>query len=429
MLRAVVHTDGYQQVLPQTPELRVTDTATADTAQADAALNDARARMSLRRGPTDRWPLFDVHITRVPGRAVLHLSFDMLTVDHASLRILLAEFHHLYRDGTGAPAPLGITFRDYVLARRALTDTPAYLRDREYWTARLEELPPPPELPTAETWAATEHPDDGDVRFRRLERPLPMAARQRLTERAGRRGLTVSTVLLTAYAEIVGRWSRTARFTLNVPTVDRPALHEDIGRLVGDFTSVELLAVDLTAPASFTERVRETGAQLLEDLQHPLFTGSEVLAELSRRAGAPVLMPVVFTSALGGAGAPGGIPPEVSYALTQTPQVWLDCQVMERGERLVMSWDIREGALPDGVAEDMFGAYVTLVELLAAEGADAEDAWEQPARVELPAAQAARRIEVNATQACCRTHCFTSRSWPVPWPPPTRSRYSPRTAP
>ncbi|WP_326830031.1 amino acid adenylation domain-containing protein [Streptosporangium sp. NBC_01810] len=398
MLRAVVHTDGYQQVLPQTPELRVTDTATADTAQADAALNDARARMSLRRGPTDRWPLFDVHITRVPGRAVLHLSFDMLTVDHASLRILLAEFHHLYRDGTGAPAPLGITFRDYVLARRALTDTPAYLRDREYWTARLEELPPPPELPTAETWAATEHPDDGDVRFRRLERPLPMAARQRLTERAGRRGLTVSTVLLTAYAEIVGRWSRTARFTLNVPTVDRPALHEDIGRLVGDFTSVELLAVDLTAPASFTERVRETGAQLLEDLQHPLFTGSEVLAELSRRAGAPVLMPVVFTSALGGAGAPGGIPPEVSYALTQTPQVWLDCQVMERGERLVMSWDIREGALPDGVAEDMFGAYVTLVELLAAEGADAEDAWEQPARVELPAAQAARRIEVNATQ-------------------------------
>ncbi|MFF3438558.1 amino acid adenylation domain-containing protein [Streptosporangium sp. NPDC002721] len=397
MLRAVVHTDGYQRVLPETPELRVSVTDTTGAAQADAALDDARARMSLRRGPTDRWPLFDVHITRAPGRAVLHLSFDMLTVDHASLRILLAEFHHLYRDGAGAPAPLGITFRDYVLARRALTETPGYARDREYWTARLEELPPPPELPTAEPWAA-EHADDGDVRFRRLERPLPAQAGRRLSERAKQRGLTVSTVLLTAYAEIVGRWSRTARFTLNVPTVDRPALHQDIGRLVGDFTSVELLAVDLSASASFTGRVREIGAQLLEDLQHPLFTGSEVLAELSRRAGAPVLMPVVFTSALGGAGAPDGIPPEVSYALTQTPQVWLDCQVMERGETLVMSWDIREGALPDGVAEDMFGAYVALVEQLAAEGAEAEDAWERPARVELPAAQAARRAEVNATR-------------------------------
>ncbi|GAA4203985.1 non-ribosomal peptide synthetase [Streptosporangium oxazolinicum] len=397
MLRAVVHTDGYQRVLPKTPKLRVTDTDTTDPARAEAALNDARARMSLRRGPTDRWPLFDAHITRAPGRAVLHLSFDMLTVDHASLRLLLAEFHHLYRGG-GVPAPLGITFRDYVLARRALTDTPAYLRDREYWTARLRELPPPPELPRAEPWAAPEDPGDGDVRFRRLERLLPEAARRRLSERARRRGLTVSTVLLTAYAEIVGRWSRAARFTLNVPTVDRPALHEDIGRLVGDFTTVELLAVDLSAPASFTGRVKEIGAQLLEDLRHPLFTGSEVLAELSRRAGAPVLMPVVFTSALGGAGTPDGIPPEVSYALTQTPQVWLDCQVMERGERLVTSWDVREGALPDGVAEDMFGAYAALVELLAADGDDAEDAWERPARVELPAAQTARRVEVNATR-------------------------------
>jgi pyochelin synthetase len=398
MLRAVIHTDGYQQVLREVPDLRVTVTDTTGAAEGGAALERVRARMSIRQGRADTWPLFDVHITRAPERAVLHLSFDMLTVDHASLRMLLAEFHAMYRGPAGPPAPLGITFRDYVLARRGLTETPAYSRDREYWTARLDELPPPPELPTAETWATTDGPGDGAVRFRRLERPLPTAARERLAERAGRHGLTFSTVLLTAYAEVVGRWSRTARFTLNVPTVDRPALHEDIGRLVGDFTSVELLAVDLTGPAAFTERVRATAAQLLEDLEHPLFSGSEVLAELYRRAGAPVLMPVVFTSALGTGGAPVGIPPEVSYAVTQTPQVWLDCQVMERGDALILSWDIREDVLPDGVAEDMFMSYVTLVELLAAEGAEAEAAWERPASVDLPPAQAARRAEINATE-------------------------------
>lgn len=73
--------------------------------------------------------------------------------------------------------------------------------------------------------------------FRRLEVLLPAADRERFTGRAARRGLTVSTALLTAYAETVGRWSRTSRFTLNVPTVDRPGLHDDIGRLIGDFTS------------------------------------------------------------------------------------------------------------------------------------------------------------------------------------------------
>src|SRR5690606_30142024 len=97
-------------------------------------------------------------------------------------------------------------------------------------------------------------------------------------------------------------------------------LHEDIGRLVGDFTSLELLVVDLDAPAAFAERTRFLGEQLLEDLAHPLFTGSEVLAELSRRAGGPVLMPVVFTSALGSDATSEGVPPEVTYAVTRTPQ-------------------------------------------------------------------------------------------------------------
>lgn len=183
-----------------------------------------------------------------------------------------------------------------------------------------------------------------------------------------------------------------------MPTVDRPDLHEDIGRLVGDFTSLELLAVDLDHPATFTERTRSVGARLLEDLAHPLFTGSEVLAELSRRAGAPVLMPVVFTSALGAGATSEGVPPEVTYAVTRTPQVWLDCQVMHRGDTLSLSWDIREGALAHGVADAMFEAYTALVRALAAEGEAGDAAWDAAAEIPLPEAQAVRRHAVNATE-------------------------------
>ncbi|MFK0064427.1 amino acid adenylation domain-containing protein [Streptomyces sp. NPDC091046] len=408
MLRAVVHHDGYQRVLPDVPALTVgTDDLTAlEAATAEAQLARTRARLATREAPTDQWPLFDVHVTRTAERAVLHLAFDMLVVDHASLRLLLAEFRRGYGGTALSDAPR-VTFRDYVLARRALADTDGHARDRAYWTARLDTLPPAPELPLAEAWeAAVTAPDEGGrppapddpVTFRRLEVLLPAADRDRLAERAARRGLTVSAALLAAYAETVGAWSRTSRFTLNVPTVDRPALHEDIDRLVGDFTSLELLAVDLGARANFAERTRAVAQQLLEDLAHPLFTGSEVLAELSRRAGAPVLMPVVFTSALGSGATAEGVPPEVSYAVTRTPQVWLDCQVMHRGDALSLSWDIRQGALAHGVADAMFEAYTALIRSLSAPGGAGEAAWDAPARISLPAAQTARRAAVNATE-------------------------------
>ncbi|MET9810325.1 amino acid adenylation domain-containing protein [Streptomyces halstedii] len=407
MLRAVVHHDGYQRVLPEVPGLTVgaDDLTALPPATAEEEVERTRARLSAREAPPGQWPLFDVHVSTTAERAVLHLAFDMLVVDHASLRLLLAEFRRRYEGAALAEAPR-ITFRDYVLARRALTGTDGHSRDRAYWTERLDTLPPAPELPLAETWEAavrapgdvSARPASGDaVTFRRLEVLLPAADRERLAERAARRGLTVSTALLTAYAETVGHWSRTSRFTLNVPTVDRPALHEDMGRLIGDFTSLELLAVDLSAPATFTERTRSVGARLLDDLAHPLFTGSEVLAELSRRAGAPVLMPVVFTSALGAGGTTEGVPPEVAYAATRTPQVWLDCQVMHRGDALSLSWDIREGALSHQVADAMFDAWTALVRLLSAEGERGEAAWDAPARIPLPEAQTARRHAVNAT--------------------------------
>ncbi|WP_433339949.1 amino acid adenylation domain-containing protein [Streptomyces sp. CA-253872] len=402
MLRAVVHEDGYQQVLPQVPapEVLVADAAPGQEERTRAGV---RARMTTRRSPADRWPLFDLAITRAPDGDRLHVGCDMLVVDHAGLRLLLAEFDAAYRGTAPEHPPLGLSFRDCVLARRAQAGTPAYERDRAYWAARVDELPPAPELPLAERWAAARDtvadssasPATPPVTFRRLERLLGPDAAGRLGERAARRGLTLSGVLLTAYAEAVGRWSRGPRFTLNVPTADRPPLHPDIGRVVGDFTSLELLAVDLTVPESFAERTRTLTGRLLEDLEHTRYGGTEVLAELSRRAGAPVLMPVVFTSALGGRGT-ADLP--VAYAATRTPQVWLDCQAMERGDALALSWDVREGVLPEGVAEDMFAGYTALVEALAAPGDAADAAWERPADLPLPPAQGERRAAYHASE-------------------------------
>ncbi|RII97171.1 hypothetical protein DZF93_20320, partial [Clavibacter michiganensis subsp. insidiosus] len=98
-------------------------------------------------------------------------------------------------------------------------------------------------------------------------------------------GVTPTSALLAAYAETVGRWSRSPRFLLNVPVSDRRGLPDGAAHVVGDFTSVELLEVDLTADVPAVERMRALSARLLEDLAHPLCGGTELLAELTRRRG------------------------------------------------------------------------------------------------------------------------------------------------
>ncbi|GIG40585.1 non-ribosomal peptide synthetase [Cellulomonas phragmiteti] len=392
MLRAVVRTEGHQEVHPRAPGESFTVT---DVGDADPHPHAERTRERLRDLVPDpqTWPLVRLHATRGAGTTILHLSVDLLVADHASVRLLLRELRDLYdqpdRD-LGAPA---VTFRDYVLARRALREGAGYHRDRAYWAERLEDLPPAPELPLAE------HAADSSGRFTRLAGRLSAPEWQGLRERAAAHGLTPSAVTLAAYAEVVALWSRRADLTLNLPVPQRLPLHPDVDALVGDFTTLTLLAVRAEDGATFVERARTRQGRLVEDLDHGLFSGSEVLAELSRRRGeSGVVMPVVFTGALGAddedAPADSWTSREV-HGLSQTPQVWLDCQVSRDADGLALRWDVREGVLVDGVARDAFAAYHDLLRRLAT----ADDAWVDADPVTLPAHQRATRERVNATAA------------------------------
>ena len=53
-----------------------------------------------------------------------------------------------------------------------------------------------------------------------------------------------TSAVLGAYAAVLQRWSRRPAFTLNLTLLNRLDLHPDFRLLVGDFTSVSLLAVD-----------------------------------------------------------------------------------------------------------------------------------------------------------------------------------------
>jgi yersiniabactin nonribosomal peptide synthetase len=397
MLRAIVHPDGRQEILREVPpyEIAMLDLRSCPEAEVALALAAVRRKMSHQVLPSDRWPLYELRASLLDGgRVRLHFSFDFLVGDAWSLQVLLPELSLAYHGRDAELAPLTLSFRDYVVALAALEEQSAYQRALAYWTARLDDFPLAPDLPLATSPEAVRRPT-----FVRHPGRLETAAWQRLKERAARGGLTPSGLLLAAFAEVLTRWCRSPRFAINVTLFNRLPLHPEVNELVGDFTSLTLLAIDNSQAGSFGERAQRVQTQLFEDLDHSAFSGIRVLRELSRRRGGhvPAMMPVVFTSTLTQVSPREALAAlgeaELGFVVSQTPQVWLDHQVLEDPLGLSYSWDVVEELFPPGMIDDMLAIYQDLLVRLASE----EAVWQALAAIAPPRSQSELFAAVNAT--------------------------------
>ncbi|QNE79573.1 amino acid adenylation domain-containing protein (plasmid) [Streptomyces finlayi] len=374
--------------------IRTTDLRGRDGAVQEAELAAIRAELTDQVLPVDRAPLFDIRATLLDGgRLRLHLAVDLLFLDMRGLYRLLGEWRRHYDEPSWSPEPLELSFRDYVLAQEELRGDTLGAEAEEYWTSRLDTLPPAPELPLA---AAPEQL--GTPRFVRHRAVLAPEHWAALRESAERHGLTPSGVLLAAYAEVVRAWSRRQEFTLTVTQFHRLGLHPQLGSVMGDFLAPSLLAVGGRAVETFEERARGLQHQALDDLAHSTHGGIRVLRDLARRRDDNrASMPVVFSSTLG-AGAPDAGRLEsfgdLVHDHSRTPQVWLENQILELDDRLSVNWNAVEGLFPEGTLEAMFEAYVTLLGRLV----DDASVWETTRGiVPLPSAQAEERERANAT--------------------------------
>ena len=399
MLRAVVLPDGQQQILEQVPAypFEVLDLRGKDEAFVKAQLEAIRERMSHQVLPSDRWPLFDFRATCLNGgRVRLHISYDLLVFDAWSLFRLFEEWFQLYQNPEVVLPPLELSFRDYALAEQGLRETELYVRSQNYWLSRIDSLPPAPDLPLAKSpHQLKQH------RVKRYEGGIDRADWQQLKQRAAKAGLTPSGVLLAAFAEIMTLWSKSPQFTLNLALFNRLPLHPQVNDILGDFTSVTLLAVDNSEAESFCDRAVRLQKQLWQDLEHRYFSGVRVTRELSRKKGAaPNAMPVIFTSTLG-FGSLGQETRtfshfgELVYGISQASQAWMDIQVWEEKGTLTFNWDVVEELFPEGLIEDMFEAYCYFLKHLAS----SESAWVETTRQLLPPAQLVQRNAINATEA------------------------------
>lgn len=363
MLRAVVVGGSQQEILEEVPPITLIreDLSGMRPDAVQERLGAIRSEMSHRRFDLTRWPWFEFRVTWLPdGKARLHASIDVMMVDGSSVRLMFAELGTLYRgNAIEAPAP-ALSFADYLSMRDAARRPDRLRQSALYWQEWLRDMPAPPELPLA-------HAPQHFPRFSRRALRLEATDWSRIQDCARRLAVPAVSLLIATYAQALFRWSASERFCLNLTMYDRQPVHPDVHRLIGNFTTVVLLAV---APGNWSDAhgaARQVHRTLWEAMDHADVSGIEVLRRAAQGAadGASFAprAPVVFTSMVG-TGGPDAHPMHglrEIYGVSQTPQVLLDCQAYEDGQALCIAWDARDDLFLPGVLDGIFSTFEALL--------------------------------------------------------------------
>ncbi|WP_052206180.1 non-ribosomal peptide synthetase [Pantoea rodasii] len=392
MLRAQFTHQGEQWVSPVPREfkLEVDDLRQLSTHQVEARLLEHRQQFSHYRADIfSGWPM-RIALSRLPGQiSRLHLNIDLLVADVLSITLLLRDLAAFYQHGAAALAPLSSDFFQYQrLQQRENSDRRCLAQ--KYWQQRLPTLPGGPTLPLAQSPEMLRKPH-----FTRREYLLKKHSLALLESKAKQQGITLATLFLTLYCEVIAHWSENKHFLINVPLFNRQEWVPDASHIVADFTSLLLLEVDFRSTATFTQRLQNIQAQLHRDISHSDYSGVDVLRDMARaESAAPRTAPVVFALNLG----EFFIPPEAEQAfgqlhwmISQTPQVWIDHQSYPTQEGLLLNWDSVDDLFPAGMVATLFSSWLARLHLLI------EQSWDALPAIGLPPETHALRSRINAT--------------------------------
>lgn len=374
MLRAVITTDGKQRILESVPYYTVSfeDISQKNESKQKMRIDEIRQEMSHQIIDCYNWPLFCMKATKVSESMTrLHISFDLLIADAWSMELLLAELSYSYHHPEIELQPLHLSFRDYVNAINEIEKTNRYEKSKEYWRERVKTLPSAPLLPLK-----TDPSSVTDPHFVRRREFLDKDEWSRIKEKCRKYGISETVMLLSAFSEVLALWSRERAFTLNLTVFNRLPIHEQVNSIIGDFTALNLLEIRNDADTTLLNRMKSNQKQLLNDMDHRYYNGIRVTRDLmkeysdSNRA----IMPIVFTSILNQNSsswdedkdfADNLKESDETYSISQTPQVWLDHQVMERNGAIVYNWDTVEELFSENMIEEMFRNYRLLLKRIA----------------------------------------------------------------
>lgn len=355
MMRAVVCENMKdQKVLEKVPYYTLESSALDDKSYGEE-LRKIRETLCHRKFNYEIWPSFDVKVSYYLGKTRLHLCFSNVFFDGWSIFLVINEWQKLYKNIRADLSELSVSYRDYIIQMEKIKKSDLYTKDMEYWNKELESMPGAPELPSKSNC------NTGKCNTKHVMRRISKKYWRNIKERLDRFNITPAAFLISVYAEVLAKWSRTQRFTLNITRFNRLPLHDQIQEIVGDFTSLIMLAVDCTKGNSFLDRCQNIQTKLREGMEHPYVCGVEVQRQYSSKVKQKdgIAMPIVFTSGLGIEvnNEEENLFGNVIFSMSETSQVWIDHQVAEQKGELELHWDCADNIFPDNMIVDMINAY------------------------------------------------------------------------
>ena len=233
MLRAVINSDGTQQIMHRVPEYQIKikdDFASATEQNAYLETRRSNAHKPPYRYNVEAFPLWCIEGTKLDNHAVrFHIDLDLATLDIHSHHIILSELAQLYSnlDATLPPVNL-MSFAQYIQSS-SIVDTAKEEQNLAYWQSRLHLIPKPPLFPSC--WGRLQT----EVDMHRYDGILEQQQWNQLKERALEAEVSVSILVLTAFCKVISVYSDTPDFTLNMIADKRTEATMDI---VGEFLQV-----------------------------------------------------------------------------------------------------------------------------------------------------------------------------------------------
>ncbi|MFZ5989460.1 MAG: AMP-binding protein [Bacillota bacterium] len=362
MLRSVILPHGEQQILESVPEYKIAvrDLRHLDKNAQDACILKERERMSHDVFKTDEWPLYEFKMFRLSDDVnYLFIGIDSLIADRASLQIIVNELMDFYNDEELELPEFEFTFRDYMITYEKFKTSEAYHRAKDYWMKKLDDFPTAPLLPLKKDPSSIKNP-----RFSRLSKSFDKTVWEKLKRKAQKNNITPSALLCTAYAQVLSLWSNQSRLAINLTVFNRYPFYPRVEEIIGDFTSIILLGIELKENSSFWDSAKSVQSVLMEALENRHFDGVKFIREIANKNGLQnkAIMPIVFTSALFGNGKDdlNGLG-TMKMGVSQTSQVFIDNQVMESNGDLSITWDYAEDLFESEVISTMFEQFTGIL--------------------------------------------------------------------
>lgn len=351
MLRAIITDDGMQKIqeIVEMPELKTIYVNLKTGIENSDEVKDIRKKLSFLNFEIGKWPMHKLLLSTNNNESIIHFCIDMIIADYISINKIIEDLEHFYNHGKEEVGKADTTFREFVVNKQR--NEKQYLKSKDYWMNKIKNIEF--DCPNLQIDFTNKNTNQ-KVEFKRLKYSLSEMESLELKKRASSHNVTVSNSILATYLKTIRTWSENKNFCINVTLMERPDGFEDV---VGDFTSVNVLNIN-DIDVDFKSFARIIQEELIRDLSHASFSGVEVLREINRNRKEKLIIPIVYTSTLGQGGNSRGLAYKVINGISRTPQVLIDCQVMENNGQITIHWDYRVGEIKEEIILEMFDFFI-----------------------------------------------------------------------